>query len=96
MDDSYESFLNSGNTDNKPTKEDDSYESFLSSGKTKAKQPGLGSDLAYQATSAANAGLAGLARTVDTIFSDGKDGEFIKRHSIVIRVSILLCLSCLR
>jgi len=43
------------------------------------EQPSLGSDLAYQATSAANAGLAGTARTLDTIFSDGVDGEFIKR-----------------
>jgi len=41
--------------------------------------PSLGSDLAYQATSAANSGLAGLARTANTLFSDGVDGELTKR-----------------
>lgn len=43
------------------------------------EQPSAASDFAYIATSAANKGLAGLARSADTVFGDGIDGEFINR-----------------
>jgi len=44
-----------------------------------SKSPSLGSDLAYQATGSANSALAGLARTANTLFSDGIDGPITKQ-----------------